>query len=807
MKKILLLFLSLLPTLAIAQSVIKRSGTYSLPTAIGFSADFPAKYSCYFDHDDNVVLHGKYTVGGPQQSLSYNGVFLGVSFSMSANFSHDRLNGPISMKKTEEAEYDYVDVKLSNTLSGNYKNGVPNGTWTVKTDSKGKQDYTSINLVATATAVYSDGRLSSLKSNLSGSQGGQHQSQSLCFTFDSRDRASGYYIFDDGNKKILKNGILTNYFIRKDGEWYETDDIARSIINQVVAANGLIDTLELMRKGYALRSDKLNISSFYADLTQMSMLPIKDFDEDFSAPTSIQYFYITKRFSMPLSYEMDRLRRDLASFQRECREQSSYRWSTLQSIMRQVDYIQRQASAIHYHEILDSVGRINHYLLPHLAQYAIHKRSNEYGHMDSLVALADKSFTLGSAEHLRFYQELAHLAHQNNDYPHLLAFSDMVRALDGLTDASLSLSERKKNDMLTKLAVRHSSLAPRGYVFVVLDDDILLVGCDDVMSIDPATHQVIPSSYSLSRIFNGDKVLVDNDRFLPLPALKNGEVSVSSSMWVCRPFRTGSIMVSSSPGGAKVEVNGVYNGFQTPCVLSPVPVGDYAIAVTYGDEYQTHMSIVSVMADSSHVVDCELQKIPQAISPSLPESAPMASASSTPSSPGAGLSSSRTKKNSGKREFFIHVGALCYPGAQLGADIAFVGTNNWGFFIQGGMDMQAAQMQATYWNGGSFAHPSDFIPVQSTRNFNKLSLGAVYRCGKHLDLLLGAGVGDSECIMEYSSLHGTSSDYVRLKDYNQLGVCLETGVFINRNSLSFSATVGTLNLGTLYGQFGVGFRF
>lgn len=69
---------------------------------------------------------------------------------------------------------------------------------------------------------------------------------------------------------------------------------------------------------------------------------------------------------------------------------------------------------------------------------------------------------------------------------------------------------------------------------------------------------------------------------------------------------TGSILVGSSPPGAKIELDGADTGRITPALLTGVPAGSRALRLTFS-RYQAWQSAVTVAKDQTATVDAVLQ--------------------------------------------------------------------------------------------------------------------------------------------------------------------------------------------------------
>ena len=215
----------------IEQKEFSKKQTFLYDDATGPIYDYvPVTVSGYYDDDDKFIFHGPVTSVYSETASLYNGAKATFSYNAKGKFIEGKLEGPLSIEISGKTVRGNENATMKLTLSANYVEGIADGKWIIKEfetyNSKTIRNYTT-------TVVYDKGKIISYIDE----DGSKAELTANGF--------SGKY--DD---KVYKNGINTEGFYRKTGEFTKFDDKTRTIYDDL--QSGKISKNDLLDMGYVL---------------------------------------------------------------------------------------------------------------------------------------------------------------------------------------------------------------------------------------------------------------------------------------------------------------------------------------------------------------------------------------------------------------------------------------------------------------------------------------------------------------------------------------------------------------------------
>lgn len=259
MKKLLLLTaLICVGSLAFAQKTQtgKKEFTHWIPETLsdagvwGIALPCEETYSYYYDNDDNKIKHGLSKIEGKEKATN-NGVTIEEKFSGTANYVDGLLSGTIKQTYSilMKALGEFIEISWS--FNGSYVDGLPDGSWVYnevnKSKHRGEKESPAVKI--NNTVVFDRGKIKSITY----SDGNKNQ-------FDEKGNVSGKY----GDFKV-KNGVLTNFYRRKNGEFCSVDSEQTELINKYLS--GDYKDQYFIDKGYTFSHysdpDEVDILGFF----------------------------------------------------------------------------------------------------------------------------------------------------------------------------------------------------------------------------------------------------------------------------------------------------------------------------------------------------------------------------------------------------------------------------------------------------------------------------------------------------------------------------------------------------------------
>ena len=193
-----------------------------------------------------------------------------------ANYSDGKLNGSFTMSQTGTIR----GSSNSWSFKASFNNGVPNGIWTYT-----ETDITKKNATMTASITWSNGKVTAFKSE---------NGYSITINED------GYINSGTINGETYKNGMLTDHFFRKNGDWSQVEPEQKSLID--LCASGKITENELLDKGYILEEYYSEVSKWFFSHLYYDYVNINWYDKDFVYP-NYPKFKVLKKVPAVVSYD------------------------------------------------------------------------------------------------------------------------------------------------------------------------------------------------------------------------------------------------------------------------------------------------------------------------------------------------------------------------------------------------------------------------------------------------------------------------------------------------------------------------
>lgn len=662
----------MIPLWTMAQTVHKGSRELYIQSLDwdGVGVDRIMKYNYYYDEYDREVYHGKFSVGGGQKTIAY-AVF---SFSASGSYNHGELNGPISISLAENGRSPYgyphwQSYVINNSLSGSYDNGVPDKQWTFKLTTGSSKLNT--------TVVLDKGRLCKFKTNASGQycEDCKNQKTSIDVSVDPDGYASGYFYYNDGDKGVLKSGVLTNFFIRRNGDYSPLDAEEKAVIAEIVAHNGKVDEFDLMERGYMLEEHSYTIDAFFSRWFDKAAICLSIFDGRLDRfPKSFKFKVLTKNFTNPFDQKKENVRtlvsacagqgalgdmfdktrraeeaiqalrqeaesmhsqRLMAFCDENARQLANYRsaiakrsvreletqwsaerpdWTLLSNANTIVESWRKDLGGDDSSAMAKDLRQTEQRLLPYQAYYAVSHTDSRYGDADRLVSKAlpvlgsesarfdflyhliglgygswskekvshyvdlSSQYAATNNDLMKLYFLLMHSAKDKNDYASVVEYADYLRVLSKSTPIDPKYGDAKDVDFQTQNALYQLNRQKEhlGNTMVV-DRELIFMRHDSILTFNPTSHQIVPSSYSILTASDYKRVVVRPGQYAILPSGSIDQSMMNSVRWQNGEIQLGNLTVNSDPSGVQLFLDGVRQTSVTPCTIENLVPGSYEI--------------------------------------------------------------------------------------------------------------------------------------------------------------------------------------------------------------------------------------
>ena len=222
-KQLVLMALLCLGSLAIAQKTETATKEYVqyIPQTLsdegvfGFAVPCTETYHYYFDDNDNRIKHGLSSITGAA-NLTRDGITVDTKFSGTATYSNGKLSGKIQQSYyiVFKGRGESIEIKWS--FNGSYVEGLPDGVWVYSETDKRNERSKKESVNNKNTVVFDRGKIKSIT-----------YSDGIKNQFDEEGNVSGEY----GRFK-MKNGVVTNLYKRKNGEFCSVDSEQTELINK-----------------------------------------------------------------------------------------------------------------------------------------------------------------------------------------------------------------------------------------------------------------------------------------------------------------------------------------------------------------------------------------------------------------------------------------------------------------------------------------------------------------------------------------------------------------------------------------------
>ena len=259
-----------------------------------FNNDCKKTTTFYYDQDDNKILHGPMTVKGTVNNTQDPNNTFKFRCNESVNYVHGKENGKYKYsqktdKKTTSGYGRLKTVTKTNTIdsvSGAYKEGNPDGVWIFYYSYKeATVGGSSHNKLISTSLTFKNGVLAGYKNN---------EGVSINFTtvVDTETGTPFALVSGKIDEYTIRNGIVTNYFQRKNGDITPIDDIQLKKILPTVKNPLSKETLTaLYQAGFGLvrcvsTVPQFDLTSYFQSSSMYSRL---------SKNSPLQFYYMPVR--------------------------------------------------------------------------------------------------------------------------------------------------------------------------------------------------------------------------------------------------------------------------------------------------------------------------------------------------------------------------------------------------------------------------------------------------------------------------------------------------------------------------------